>query len=62
MQQLSQTMIILRNKNLWSNYSTRKKRGNILQIEKISIKKEHYKISKLLNDSTLSKFLKNGLK
>ena len=46
------------------NYSTRKKRGNIKQIEKSIIKMEHYRKSKLLNDSTVSKFstTKNGSK
>ena len=40
-----------------------KKRWNIKQIEKSIIKMERYKISKLLNDSTVSKFVtKNGLK
>ena len=34
-----------------------KKRRNIKQIEKSFIKLEHYKISKLLNDSIVSKFL-----
>ena len=44
-------------KNLWrNNYSARKKRWNIKQIEKSFIKREPYKISKLLNDSTVSKF------
>ena len=46
-------MIILRN-----NYSTRKKIRNIKQIEEsIIIKMEHYKISELLNDSTVSKLM-----
>ena len=46
-----------------NNYSTWKKRGNIKEIEKSIIKTEHYKISKLLNYSTLSKLVtKNGLK
>ena len=41
-----------------------KKRGNIKQIDKTVIKMEHYKISKLLNDSTVPNFVKktNGLK
>ena len=40
-----------------------KKRWNIKQIEKSIIKMERSKISKLLNDSTVSKFVtKNGLK
>ena len=40
-----------------------KKRKNIKLIKTSIIKMEHYKISKLLNDSTLSKFVtKNGLK
>ena len=40
-----------------------KKRWNIKQIEKSIIKMERYKISKLLNDSAVSKFVtKNGLK
>ena len=39
------------------------KRDKIKQIEKSIIKMEHYKISKLLNDSTVSKFAtKNGSK
>ena len=33
------------------------KRRNIKQIEKSIIKMEHYKISKVLNDSTVSKFV-----
>ena len=38
-----------------------KKRGNIKQIEKSITNMEHYQISKLLNDSTGSKFVtKNG--
>ena len=39
------------------NYSTRKKRGNNKKIEKSIIKMEPYKISSLLNDSTVSNFL-----
>ena len=39
------------------NYSARKKRWNIKQIEKSIIKMEHYKISRLLNNSTISKFV-----
>ena len=36
---------------------------NIKQIKTSIIKMEHYKIFKLLNDSTVSKFVtKNGLK
>ena len=38
-----------------SNYSTRKKRGNIRQSEKSVIKMEHCNIFKLLNDSNASK-------
>ena len=34
-----------------------KKRRNIKPIKTSTIKMEHYKISKLLNDSTLSKFV-----
>ena len=34
-----------------------KKTRNIKQIKKIIMKMEHYKISKLLNDSTVSKFV-----
>ena len=34
-----------------------KKSRNIKQIKKIIMKMEHYKISKLLNDSTVSKFV-----
>ena len=36
-----------------------KKRGNINKIEKRIIKMEHYKISKLLNDSSILKFVTN---
>ena len=36
---------------------TRKNRRNIKRIETSIIKMEHYKISKLLNDSTASKFV-----
>ena len=32
-------------------------RRNIKQVKKITMKMEHYKISKLLNDSTVSKFV-----
>ena len=41
-----------------------KKRRNVKQIETSIIKMEHHKISKLLNDSIVSKFVrkKNGLK
>ena len=35
-----------------NNYSTRKKRRNIRQIKTSITKSEHYKIPKLLNDST----------
>ena len=38
-------------------YSARKKRRNIEGIKKIIIKMEHYKISKLLNDSIVLKFV-----
>ena len=41
-----------------NNYSTRKNRGKIKQIEKSIIKMEHYEISKLLNYSTVLKFVK----
>ena len=34
-----------------------KKSRNIKQVKKIIMKMEHYKISKLLNDSTVSKFV-----
>ena len=34
-----------------------KKSRNIKQVKKIIMKMEHYKISKLLNDSTISKFV-----
>ena len=45
-------------KKCWrNNYSTRKKRWNIKKIEKGIVKLEHYKISKLLNDSTVTKFV-----
>ena len=36
-----------------------KKRGNINKTEKRIIKMEHYKISKLLNDSSILKFVTN---
>ena len=42
-----------------NNYSTRKKRRYIKQIKKSVIKMEHYKLSKLLNDSTIWKFVTN---
>ena len=43
-------------KKSWrNNYSTRKKRWNIKQIEKSIIKMEHYKISKLLDNLIVSK-------
>ena len=44
----------MRKKN---NYSARKERKDIKEIKKSIIKTEHYKISQLLNDSTVSKFL-----
>ena len=45
-------------KKCWrNNYSAIKKRSNIKRIKTSIIKMEHYKISKLLNDSTLSRFL-----
>ena len=48
----------MRNKNpLKKLLFHQKKRGNIKQIEKSIIKIEQYKISKLLNDSTVSKFV-----
>ena len=49
---------------IWrNNYSTRKKRWNIKPIEKRIIETEHFKISKLWNDSIVWKFVtKNGLK
>ena len=51
-------MIILKTRTCWSNnYSTRKKRRDIEQNEKRIIKIENYKISKLLNNSTASRFL-----
>ena len=51
-------MIILRNMNLLKkNYSARKKTRNIKQIERSIITMEHFKISKLLDDSTVSKFV-----
>ena len=41
----------------------KKKRRNIKQTEKTIIKMEHYKMSKLLHNSTVLKFVrKNGLK
>ena len=49
-------MVILEDKKLLKkSYSTRKKRRNIKQIEKLIVQMEHYKISDLLKDSTLSK-------
>ena len=40
-----------------------KKKGNIKRLKTSIIKMEHYKISKLLNDSTVSKFMtKKGSK
>ena len=52
------------NKTCWrNNYFTRKDRKNIKWINASIIKLEHYKMSKLLNDSIVSKFVtKNGLK
>ena len=40
-----------------NNHSAREKRRNIKQIEKSIIKMKHYKTSKLLNNSTVSKFV-----
>ena len=40
----------------------RKKRSSIKQIEKSNIKMEHYKITKLLNDSTVSKTVSTVIK
>ena len=49
-------------KKSWrNNYSTRKKRRNIKWIKTSIIKMEHYKISKLLNDSTVSKLVKKNM-
>ena len=46
-----------------NNYSFRKSGWNIKQVEESVIKMEYYKISKLLNNSTVSKFVtKNGSK
>ena len=46
-----------------NNYSARKNRRNIKQIEKSNIKMKCYKISKSLNGFTVSKFVtKNGSK
>ena len=42
---------------LKKNYSARKKTRNIKQIERSIITMEHFKISKLLDDSTVSKFV-----
>ena len=49
---------------IWTDeIKARKKRGNNKQIEKIIIKIEHYKIYKLLNNSTVSNFVtENGSK
>ena len=42
----------------WKNYySAQKKRRNIEQIKTSIVKIEHYKMSKILNDSTVSKFV-----
>ena len=50
--------MILRNKNLLKKqYSTKTRRCNISQIVKSIIKTEDYKISKLLGDSTVLKFV-----
>ena len=47
-----------KSKKCWrNNYSTRKKRRKIKRIKKSIIKMEHYKIFKLLNDSTVLKFV-----
>ena len=53
-----------KSKKCWrNNYSNWKTKWNIKQIEESIIKMEHYEISKLLNDSTVSKFVtKNGSK
>ena len=42
---------------LKKNYSIRKKRRNIKRIKTSITKMEHYKISKLLNDLSVSKFI-----
>ena len=41
---------------LWKNYFAIRKRSNIKQSKESVIKMEHYRISKLLNDSIASKF------
>ena len=43
------------------NYSTRKKRWNIKKTEKSIVKMKHYKISKLINDTTVWKFVTKRL-
>ena len=51
-------MIYWETRTCWRNsYSTRKKRRSIKQNEKRILKMKHYKISKLLNNSTVSKFV-----
>ena len=50
-------MITLKNKKLLKKQLfQQKKKRNITQIEKGIIKMEHYKISKLINNSTAFKF------
>ena len=53
-----------KSKECWrKSYSARKKRRNIKRIKTGIIKMEHYKISKLLSDSTVLKLVtKNGSK
>ena len=47
-----------KSKKCWrNNYSTRRKRWNIRQIEKIIVKMKHYKISWSLSNSTVLKFV-----
>ena len=43
-----------------NNYSAKNIRWNIRQIEKSIIKMEHYKLSKLLNNSTVANLLQNN--
>ena len=46
------------NKTCWrNNYSAREKRRNIKRIKTSIIKMEHYKIPKLLNNSSILRFV-----
>ena len=51
-------MIKLEIKKRWrNNYFTRKDRKNIKRLKTSIVKMEHYKISKVLKNSTVSNFL-----